>query len=157
MQPRNIPTGSAWPPAPVDNHWKAGLEPKDFLTVHKLPFSLATFTTVWRKLFPAFPQVVWKISQGIMVAFLDLAPPSISLPKAFSCNNRLDDLITTTQKLFSRAVIKKVPNLTIPVFHNRLFLIPKSVGLIRPVIDLKSLNWYLEVLSFQMGTLFSIV
>ena len=42
-------------------------------------------------------------------------------------------------------------------YYSRLFLVPKPDGSFRPIIDLKKLNLYLEVPSFKMETLFSII
>ena len=44
-----------------------------------------------------------------------------------------------------------------PGFYSRLFLVPKSDGTFRPILDLKRLNLYLDIPTFKMETLFSII
>ena len=41
--------------------------------------------------------------------------------------------------------------------YSSLFLVPKPDGTFRPIIDLKKLNIYLDIPSFKMETLFSII
>ena len=44
-----------------------------------------------------------------------------------------------------------------PGYYSRLFLVPKLDGTFRPIIDFKKLNFFLDVPSFKMETLFSII
>lgn len=48
--------------------------------------------------------------------------------------------------------IKKVANIHSPRFNSRLFLVPKSSGGWKPVIDLSVLNSFLDIPSFKMET-----
>ena len=58
--------------------------------------------------------------------------------------------------LESRA-IEEVLDPSSPGYYSRLFLVPKPHGSFRPIIDLKKWNLYLEVPSFKMELLFSII
>ena len=109
----------------------------------------------WSELFPQFPKVIRKVSQGILIAFSDGAPTLFHRPLELRSSNKTSDLLQAVKKLLdSRAI--KVDTLS-PGYYRRLFLVPKPNGSFRPIINLKKLNLFLEIPSFKMETLFSIV
>ena len=61
------------------------------------------------------------------------------------------------EKLLQLAAIEPVSSPMEPGFFSRIFLVPKSSGGYRPVIDLSALNLYLDVPKFKMETIHSII
>ena len=84
---------------------------------------------------------------------------SNSLPK-FSTNNKDTSRGATSfkygnTKLISKGTITQIP-LSKDGYYSRIFLVPKKGGGMRPVIDLSSLNNFVESQHFQMENLSSI-
>ena len=118
---------------------------------------LAHYQDHWKKLFPQHPEIVRKVSQGILIAFDDIPPSLLRYPLHLPSNDKTADLLHAVQKLQVSQAIEKVMDTTSPGYFSRLFLVPKPDGSFRPIIDLKKLNQFLIVPSFKMETLFSII
>ena len=69
-----------------------------------------------------------------------------------SCRTRnsRQDLQQAVDALLLKGAIERVTNMTSLGYYNRLFLVPKKTGDLRPVIDLSSLNRHMVVLHFKM-------
>ena len=61
------------------------------------------------------------------------------------------------KKLLDSQAIEEVKETSSLGYYSCLFLVPKPDGSFRPIINLKKLNLFLDVPSFKMGTLFSII
>lgn len=60
------------------------------------------------------------------------------------------------QELLEKQAVEQVHNLSSLGFHSLMFLVPKKNGKLRPIIDLRRLNDFLVVPSFQMETSVSV-
>ena len=115
---------------------------------------LAHYQNHW--MFPQHPEIVRKVSQGILIAF-DVHPSLLRYPLHLPSNDKTADLLHNVQKLQVSQAIEEVMDITSPGYYSRLFLVPKPDGSFRPIIDLKKLNQFLIVPSFKMETVFSII
>ena len=118
---------------------------------------LVHFQDSWTKLFPQHPEIVRKVSQGILIAFDDVLPSLLRYPLELPSNNKTADLHHAVQKLQLSRAIEEVMDTMSPGYYSRLFLVPKPDGSFRPIIGLKKLNQFIIVPSFKMETLFSII
>ena len=118
---------------------------------------LVHFQDSWTKLFPQHPEIVRKVSQGILIAFDDVLPSLLRYPLELPSNNKTADLLHAVQKLRLSRAIEEVTDTTSPGYYSRLFLVPKRDRSFRPIIHLKKLNQFIIVPSFKMETLFSII
>ena len=118
---------------------------------------LCRYQARWSELFPQFPEIVRKISQGIFISFFDEAPSLLYQPLELPSNHKPSDYLLALNKLLNSQAIEEVMDPSSPGFYSRLFLVPKPDGTFRPIIDLKRLNLYLDIPSFKMETLFSIL
>ena len=109
------------------------------------------------QLFPQFPEIICKISQGILIAFSDGAPSLFHRTLEFCSNNRPSDLLQAVKKLLDSQAIEEVTDTSSPGYYSCLFLVPKPDGSFRPIIDFKKLNLFLDFPSSKMETLFSII
>ena len=98
---------------------------------------LVHFKDTWTKLFPQHPEIVRKVSQGILIAFDDVPPSLLRYPLELPSNNKAADLLNAVQKLRLSWAIEEVMDTTSPGYYSRLFLVPKPDGSFRPIIDLK--------------------
>ena len=98
---------------------------------------LVHFKDTWTKLFPQHPEIVRKVCQGILIAFDDVPPSLLLYPLELPSNNKAADHQNTVQKLRLSRAIEEVIDPTLPGYYSRLFLVPKSDGSFRPIIDLK--------------------
>ena len=113
---------------------------------------LATFASHWDLLFrdQALSRTV---SHGILLRFRDQHPPLVRTPLAFpSSPSELVRLREVVSQLLDKQVIEKVLLPSSPGFYSRLFTVPKASGGWRPVIDLSTLNRYVDCPHFQMET-----
>ena len=111
----------------------------------------------WLELFPQFPEIIRKVSQGILIAFSDDAPTLLHRPLELGSNNKPSVFLQAVKKLLDSQAIKEVKDTLSLGYYSHLFLVPKPDGSFRPIIDLKKLNLFLDVPSFKMKTLFSII
>ena len=118
---------------------------------------LAHYQDHWKKLFPQHPEIVRKVSQGILIAFDDVPPSLLRYPLHLPSNHKTADLLHAVQKLQVSQAIEEVMDTTSPGYYSLLFLVPKPDESFRPIIYLKKLNQFLIVPSFKMETLFSII
>ena len=118
---------------------------------------LVHFKDTWTKLFPQHPEIVRKVSQGILIAFDDVLPSLLHYPLELPSNNKTADLLHAVQKLRLSRAIEEVMDTTSPGYYSHLFLVLEPDGSFRPIIDLKKLNQFIVVPSFKMETLFSII
>ena len=61
------------------------------------------------------------------------------------------------KKLLNSQAIEEVKDTSSLGYNSRLFLVPKPDGSFCPIINLKKLNLFLDIPSFKMETLFSII
>ena len=118
---------------------------------------LSPYQPRWTELFSQYPEIIKKISQGILIAFCDEAPSLLYWPLELRSNDRPSDLLQAVKKLLTSHAIEEVTDTSSPWFYSRLFLVPKPDGTFRPIIDLKKLNLFLDIPSFKMEMLFSII
>ena len=59
---------------------------------------LAHYQARWIELFPPFPEIIWKISQDILIAFSDDAPTLLHRPLELHSNNKPLDLLQAVKK-----------------------------------------------------------
>ena len=60
---------------------------------------LAHYQDHWKNLFPQHPEIVRKVSQGILIAFDDVPPSLLRYPLHLSSNDKTADLLHTVQTL----------------------------------------------------------
>ena len=65
---------------------------------------LAHYQSRWLELFPQFPEIIRKISQGILIAFSDDAPTLLHHPLKLHSNNRPSDLQAVKKLLDFQAI-----------------------------------------------------
>ena len=87
----------------------------------------------------------------------DDAPTLLHRPLELWNDNKSSHLLQAVKKLLDSRAIERVVDTSSPGYYRRLFLVPKPHGSFRPIIDLQKLNLYLQILSFKMETLFSII
>ena len=110
---------------------------------------LSLYQSSWVELFQQFPEMLRKISQGILIAFSDGAPSLLHRPLELRSNNRPSDLLQAVKKLLDSQAIEEVMDTSSPGYYSRLFLVPKPDGSFRPIIDLKKLNLFVDIPSFK--------
>ena len=71
---------------------------------------------------------------------------------SFQTRNSRQDLQQAVDALLLKGAIERVTNVISLGYYNRLFLVPKKTGDLRPVINLSSLNRHMVVLHFKMET-----
>ena len=104
----------------------------------------------------------WVLSvlhEGYFLPFGDGLPPLTVSPPDMSYSSshpRFQALLTQVEALLLKSAIEPVLAVT-PGFYSRLFLAPKKSGEWRPVIDLSTLNTFLEAPHFKMETVHSIM
>lgn len=85
------------------------------------------------------------------------SPPPRSAPRTFPSRiDRRQVLLEQVTLLLGKGVIEQVNHPAEDGFYSRLFVVPKSSGGWRPVIDLSLLNQHLRVPRFKMETIESI-
>ena len=113
-------------------------------------WGLSLYQSRWVELFPQFPEILHKISQGILIAFSDGAPSLLHRPLELPSNNRPSGLLQAVKKLLNSRAIEEVTDTSSPGYYSCLFLVPKPDGSFRPIIDLKKLNLFLNIPSFSI-------
>ena len=105
------------------------------------------------------PWVVEVLQEGYRIPFLR-SPPLSDVPIPMPSYNPLSTkgvaLGEVTQALIAKGAVELAP-LPSPGFYSRLFLVWKTSGSWRPVIDLSILNLFVDVSHFQMETIHSVL
>ena len=113
---------------------------------------LLHFSEAWTHI-TSDPWVLNIVREGYVIPFLR-NPPLSSTPIDLSSNHPLIPEALT--KLLEKGAVERVSNPDSPGFYSRLFLVPKKNGAWRPIIDLSTLNSFIDVQSFKMETTSSI-
>ena len=100
------------------------------------------------------PWVLEVLSQGYKIRFLE-PPPLRHTPIYFGTLSPDKRKIRSqlVQDLLGKAAIEVVQSTSSPAFYSLLFVVPKASGQWRPVIDLSTLNTYVDIPTFRMDTL----
>ena len=93
------------------------------------------------------------VREGYVIPFRHKPPLSLS-PIPFTSGHPA--LPQAIQALLEKGAVERVLQPDSPGFYSRIFLVPKKTGGWRPVIDLSTLNSYIDVRSFKMETMASI-
>ena len=99
------------------------------------------------------------LREGYRIPFLSHPPLSsepIPMPSYNPSSTKGVALGEVTQALIAKGVVELAP-LPSPGFYRRLFVVWKTSGSWRPVIDLSTLNRFVDVSHFQMETIQSVL
>ena len=99
------------------------------------------------------------IRSGYRLPWKTVKPPLSPSPMAFPPPREeaaIEALDSEVRSLLKKGAIEKISSPTSPGFYGRIFVVPKSSGGWRPVLDLSTLNSFLEDLSFRMETAMSV-
>ena len=103
----------------------------------------------------ADPWVVSVLRDGYRIPFRDLPPPLTGSPIRFPTyrpdSERALALLMVIDTMMTKGVLEIVSDPD-PGFYSRLFLVEKSSGGWRPVIDLSPLNEFIQQTPFRMET-----
>ena len=104
--------------------------------------------------------VVTVLRDGYRVPFRDSPPPLVRTPVSFPTyragSPRAQALWQEVEAMFAKGALEiaRDPG---PGFYSRLFLVEKATGGWRPVIDLSHLNDFVQLTSFKMETVASVL
>ena len=108
----------------------------------------------WTVLQPS-PAISQVLHQGYVLPFI--SPPPQSKPRTFPQKPELEPLVyEQVSIMLNKGAIERVVPPYGEGFYSRVFVVPKSSGGWRPVIDLSSLNQYIRIPKFKMETVQSI-
>ena len=96
---------------------------------------------------------------GYRIPFLcapTLTKAPISMPSYHPSSTKRVALGEATRALVAKSAVELAP-LPSPGFYSRLFIVWKTSGSWRPVIDLSTLNLYVDVSHFRMETIQSVL
>ena len=99
------------------------------------------------------------LREGYRIPFLSrppLSPVPIPMPSYNPLSTRGVALEEVTLGLITKGAVELAP-LPSPGFYSRLFVVWKTSGSWRPVIDLSTLNRFVDVSHFQMETIQSVL
>ncbi|XP_068214541.1 uncharacterized protein [Palaemon carinicauda] len=108
----------------------------------------------------AEPWVTQVLRFGYSIPFKDTPPLSnvpITLPAYSPGLGKFVALTREIDILIRKAVIEEINDRTSPGFYNRLFVVPKSSGGWRPVLDVSALNLFVQKTKFNMETARSVL
>ena len=95
------------------------------------------------------PKVVTTLREGYTLPFLTRSPTIIS---NYHNSAKQSFLLEALYQLINKNAVEPVENPNSLGFYNRLFLVPKPNNRWRPVLDLSTLNTFLNTGSFKMET-----
>jgi ribonuclease HI len=110
---------------------------------------LQKFWKVWESE-GADPWVVSTLREGYALEFE--SDPILSSHPLWGLNSRHPQVDLEIQEMVNKGALEEVENPKSPGFYSRIFVVPKTNGKWRPVIDLKSLNQCLHKKPFRMET-----
>ena len=113
---------------------------------------LLHFAHVWAE-HDCLPWVVKVLAEGYRPKFR-LVPPLTRQPPLFGRlqSPKREARLDLVRAMLEKEAIEPVQDVSFPGFYSLLFLIPKVTGGWRPVIDLSTLNRYLDIPTFSMET-----
>ena len=113
---------------------------------------LLHFAHVWAE-DDCLPWVVKVLAEGYRLKFR-LVPPLTRQPPLFGRlqSPKREARLDLVRAMLEKEVIEPVQDVSSPGFYSLLFLVPKVTGGWRPVIDLSTLNRYLDIPTFSMET-----
>ena len=103
------------------------------------------------------PALLQVLRIGYLLPFCHLILPPLTATPLIVQTQDSAEMKLQIEKLLQLAAIEPVSSPMEPGFFSRIFLVPKSSGGYRPVIDLSALNLYLDVPKFKMETIHSII
>ena len=146
-----------WPTHPLLHHIHPQLRHfllvSQSLTALHLPVAhrLHERLSVWKQL-ASDTYVVEVIQHGYKPIFQQ-QPPLTCKPGWFSVGKSQEQaMLTEIDSMREKGAIEPVSNIHSPGFYTSIFLVPKKNGKLRPVINLKPLNQYLQIPRFKMLT-----
>ena len=99
------------------------------------------------------------VESGFLLPW-EQAPAPLSPEPRFqrppACPHAASALAGEVQALLDKHAVEELPLPVSPGFYGRLFVVPKTTGGWRPVIDLSALNRYLQRIHFKMETAASV-
>ena len=128
-------------------------EPSPYLTVSGGCLSL--HWQAWRGR-DADPWVEEVLREGYRIPFFSRPPLPIPMPSYNPSSTKGVALGEVTQALIAKGAVELAP-LPSPGFYSRQFVVWKTSGSWRPVIDLSTLNRFVDVSHFQMETIQSVL
>ena len=113
---------------------------------------LVYFQTMWEKI-TTDKWVISIVKEGYKLEFVK-KPPFLGIKETKMNIKDMDILNTEIKNLLEKNAIETVPKAQSQCgFYSTLFLVPKKTGDLRPVINLKPLNFYLRKQHFKMDTM----
>ena len=115
---------------------------------------LALYHPRWTALFPHSAWLLQLIYEGVSLSFIN-PPPLTRHPRPIQLPAdpmKRQALLNEVRSLLQKKAIIEVSTPTSMGFYSHLFLVPKSDGKWRPVIDLSALNAFLSPPRFKMET-----
>ena len=128
--------------------------PKTPQSPHTVGACLSLFLPHWQSLLPHNEWVLAVIRDGLQLCFqqppaLQREPRWIKVPRN---TEKCLALRSEVSSLLEKGAVETVYRWDSPGFYSHLFVVPKSEGRWRPVIDLSVLNRHLRIPSFTMET-----
>lgn len=139
---------------------KLGVPTDEFRVLHAtVGARLQSFWQVWEAK-GAEPWVINVLREGYTIPFSE-SPPLKSSPVDFNVSSRDSEKLVVLEEevtsLLQKGAIEAVLEPSSPGFYNRLFLVPKSSGGWRPVLDVSALNKFVLQTPFKMETTQSVI
>ena len=114
---------------------------------------LANFWKIWQEK-GADPWTVSVLKKGYNLEF-ETKPP-LTITPVMNLNSKNPQTNVEIQGMIDKGTLELVIDTSTPGFYSRIFVVPKTSGGWRPVIDLKALNRHLVKKPFKMETAQSI-
>ena len=111
---------------------------------------LAGFHTQWESLLGTC-RATMVLQTGVVLQFIS-SPPLTRVPVSFGTRDSAHALQAAVDTLIAKGAVHRVRMRHSLGFYSRLFLVPKTTGELRPVIDLSTLNLHLVIPHFRMET-----
>ena len=109
---------------------------------------ISQFATNWKAI--TEDQWILRTVQGFHIPFRE-EPCQMRLPRPYYSEEQMKLLREEVASLLGKGAVQVVdPTLSAEGFYSALFLVPKTEGRMRPVINLKALNFWVQPQHFKM-------